>query len=58
VPHGDLLTAAETEARARGCTRATLGTYSFQAPDFYRRFRYTIVAAVDDFPRSTSTTRW
>lgn len=49
--HGrELLKAAETEAAARGCTRATLDTYSFQAPDFYQRLGYRIVAAVDDLP--------
>ena len=46
----DLLTAAETEAKARGCTRATLETYSFQAPKFYERLGYKIVAAVDEMP--------
>ena len=49
--HGrELLSAAEKEAKARGCTRATLDTYSFQAPDFYQRLGYKIVAAVDNFP--------
>ena len=49
--HGQgLLKAAETEAAARGCTRATLDTYSFQAPLFYQRLGYKIVAAVDDLP--------
>ena len=46
----DLLKAAEVEAVARGCTRATLDTYSFQAPVFYQRLGYKVVAAVDGLP--------
>jgi GNAT superfamily N-acetyltransferase len=55
--HGsELLGAAEKEAKARGCTRATLDTYSFQAPDFYQRLGYKIMAAVENFRPATSTT--
>ena len=46
----ELLQAAEREAVTRGCSRATLDTYSFQAPLFYQRLGYKIVAAVEDFP--------
>jgi GNAT superfamily N-acetyltransferase len=46
----ELLRAAETEAKARGCTRATLETYSFQAPRFYERLGYEIVGAIDEMP--------
>ena len=41
---------AEAEARKRGCSKATLNTFSFQAPDFYRKFGYRIVATVDGLP--------
>jgi GNAT superfamily N-acetyltransferase len=49
--HGTrLLAMAEDEARVRGCMLATLDTYSFQAPDFYRKQGYRVVAIFEDFP--------
>ena len=49
-----MLRAAEEEARRRGCTQVTLGSHGFQAPDFYLRHGYTLVASVDDYPRGSS----
>ena len=43
-----LLAAAETEAKARGCTRLTLDTYDFQAPLFYRKHGYEVIDAIED----------
>ena len=45
-----LLLMAEAEARKRGCSHATLNTYSFQAPDFYQRLGYRIVATLEGLP--------
>jgi GNAT superfamily N-acetyltransferase len=45
-----LLLMAEAEARKRGCSHAAISTFSFQAPDFYRKFGYRIVGAIEGLP--------
>lgn len=41
----------EAIAKQKGCTFIKLNTFSFQAPDFYKRFGYDLVCVYDDAPR-------
>ncbi|HHZ08653.1 MAG TPA: GNAT family N-acetyltransferase [Rhizobiales bacterium] len=47
---GRLLAGAEAEARARGCAGIYLGSFTFQAPDFYKRAGYSEFGRIDGFP--------
>ncbi|MFD3538435.1 GNAT family N-acetyltransferase [Streptomyces sp. NPDC058662] len=45
-----LLTAAEAEARRRGCATILVSSFTFQAPAFYARHGYEETARVPGFP--------
>lgn len=45
-----LLGAIEAAAAERGCTRAHLDTFSYQAKPFYERHGYRVFAVLHDYP--------
>ena len=46
----DLLAAAEKEAKQRGCKNAFVDTFSFQAPEFYKKHGYKEVFSLNEYP--------
>lgn len=51
-----LLARAEDVAMKRGCEVIYLETYTFQAPNFYRRRGYTSLGSMADAPKGFETT--
>jgi GNAT superfamily N-acetyltransferase len=51
-----LLTAAEDEARRRGCMTIVLDTHSFQAPGLYRKHGYIEIGTTLETPRGHTQT--
>ena len=45
-----LVEAVEAEVRTRGCRVIRVNTYTFQAPDFYRRLGYERIGYAEDTP--------
>ncbi len=48
---GQLIAELEEIARTKGKRGIFLDTYSFQAPDFYRKMGFTEVGHIDDYPQ-------
>lgn len=45
-----LVEAAESEARRRGCRSAYLDTFSYQARPFYEKLGYVVFGTLEDYP--------
>ena len=50
----ELLTRIEQDGASLGCTTVTTDTFSFQAPEFYRKHGYEVFGHIDGYPESTA----
>ena len=50
----ELMDYIEQEAIKNGCTNAYLDTFSFQAPEFYKKLGYKVFGELEDFPTGHS----
>ena len=50
----ELLEAFETRASAHGCRIFILDTFSFQAPEFYKRHNYRVLHEMHGFPHGNT----
>ena len=48
----ELMHKAESIAKSRGCKYAFLNTFSFQAPDFYKKLGYKEEFVLNEYPRT------
>ena len=44
------MAAIEGEGARHGSTNVYLNTFSFEAPEFYKKLGYTVFAELEDFP--------
>ena len=51
-----LMKEAEIEGIKRGCTFAYTDTFSWQAPEFYKKLGYVVYGKINDFPKGNSLT--
>jgi GNAT superfamily N-acetyltransferase len=49
-----LIAEIEAEARRRGCRQLVLTTHSFQAPAFYAKLGFVVIAEIPNYPRGHS----
>jgi ribosomal protein S18 acetylase RimI-like enzyme len=49
----ELLGKMEQLAKEKGCYLIILDTFSFQAPEFYKKQGYEVIGTVEDFPKGS-----